>query len=424
MRKFIQQELSRFASRKIATERPSVVAVTGSVGKSSAKQAIGAVLARKFKVGANEKNYNNEVGMPLTILRLPAGRRSYWKWLRILWRGWLLSGKKEADYPQVLVLEMAADHPGDLAYLTDIAPPEIGVVTAVGESHVENFGSVANVAKEKQVLVQRLGKDGTAVLNRDDELVWAMREKTKAKVMSYGFHEEAEVRAVEVSMHYDVEKEGGCGLRLKIAAGGSTIPVFLPDVLGRHAAYAALAATAVGLAKGMNLVEIAEGLREYEPPAGRTRCVAGIKHTLLIDDTYNASPRSTKAALAILRDFPADGERKRIAALGDMLELGTLSVQGHEEVGREAAGSGLDMLVLVGERMGDAKKAALAAGFPADRLNLFGTTEEAGRFVQEKMKHGDIILIKGSRGMHMDKVTKELMAEPLRAAELLVEAHE
>ncbi|MFA6603966.1 MAG: UDP-N-acetylmuramoyl-tripeptide--D-alanyl-D-alanine ligase [Patescibacteria group bacterium] len=424
MRKFIQKQLAGHARRKILVQKPVVVAVTGSVGKSSAKQAMGAVLARKFKVGANEKNYNNEVGLPLTILRLPAGRRSYWKWLKILARAWWKSGRTEADYPQLLILEMAADHPGDIAYLTDIAPPDIAVVTAIGESHVENFGSIANVAKEKQVLVQRLGRDGVAILNHDDELVWAMREKTKAKVMSYGFHEEADVRAVEVSMHYDVESEDGCGLRLKIAAGGSTIPVFLPKVLGRHAAYAALAATAVGLAKGMNLVEIAEGLRAYEPPPGRTRCLAGIKRTLLIDDTYNASPRSTKAALAILRDLPADGERQRIAALGDMLELGTLSVSGHEEVGREAAGVGLDLLVLVGERMGDAQSAALAAGFPADRLVHFSTTEEAGRFVQEKMKKGDIILIKGSRGMHMDKVTKELMAEPLRAAELLVEAHE
>ncbi len=423
MKKFVQRRLAVLARKILRREAPEIIGITGSVGKSSAKQAIGAVLQAKFEVRVSPKNYNTELGLPLAVLGLPSGGRSAWQWLSILCRGWWRSLFKIKDYPKILVLEMAADHPGDISYLINIAPPSIGVITAVGESHAENFGSVENVAREKQVLVLRLPKEGRAVLNRDDERVWAVKDKVKCPVLSFGFHESADVRALEFSMNYAFDAEGGCGIRFKLSAEGSTIPVFLPNVLGRQAVYAALAATAVGLVKGMNLVEIADGLRKYEPPPGRTRSIAGIKRTLLIDDSYNSSPKSAKAALEILRDIPADGERRKFAVLGDMLELGALSVAGHEEVGRKAVECGVDILVFVGERMGDAAKAAAAAGAPADRVFHFASNDEAGRFVQQRMKQGDVVLIKGSRGMHMETVVKELMADPLAAEKLLAGHH-
>lgn len=420
MRKFLEKRLAAQARRLLRRAHPEIVAITGSVGKSSAKQAVAAVLARLGSVLVSPKNFNTEIGVPLTILRLPAGGRSPWRWLGILWRGCARSWGDVREYPSMLVLEMGADKPGDIAYLINLAPPKISVVTTVGESHVEKFGSIENVAKEKRTLVEKLPKDGCAVLNRDDERVWAMRERTKARVMSFGFHESADVRALEVSMNYALDGAGTCGMRFKITAGGSTIPVFLPNILGRHAIYAALAAAAVGLAKGMNLVAIADGLAAYEPPPGRTRVIPGIKRTVLIDDTYNASPKSTKAALEILKELPADESRRKFAVLGDMLELGVLTVGGHEEIGRKAVECGADCLVFVGEKMGDAEKAALAAGASPDKLFHFSTPGEAGRFVQERMKQGDIVLIKGSRGMHMEIVVKELMADPLAADSLLV----
>ncbi len=424
MKKFVQRRLAVLAKKVLRREAPEIIGITGSVGKSSAKQAIGAVLRSKFEVGVSPKNYNTELGLPLAVLGLPSGGRSAWRWASILLRGWWRSMFRIKNYPKVLVLEMAADHPGDISYLVNIAPPSIGVITAIGESHAVNFGSVENVAREKQVLVLRLPKEAHAVLNRDDERVWAIQEKVKCPVMSFGFHEAADVRALEFTMNYAFDAEGGCGIRFKLSAGGSTIPVFLPNVLGRQAVYAALSATAVGLIKGMNLVEIADGLRKYEPPPGRTRSILGIKHTLLIDDSYNSSPKSAKAALEILRDIPNDGERRKFAVLGDMLELGALSVAGHEEVGRKAVECGVDFLVFVGERMGDAAKAAVAAGAPADRVYHFASNDEAGRFVQQRMKHGDVVLIKGSRGMRMEYVVKELMADPLAAAKLLAGHHE
>jgi len=424
MKKFVQARLAVQAKRLLRRQKPEIIGITGSVGKSSAKQAIGAVLGAKFNVGVSPKNYNTELGLPLAVLRLPSGDRSAWRWFWILARGCFRSLFGAKDYPKTLVLEMAADHPGDISYLVNIAPPTIGVITAIGEAHAENFGSVENVSREKQVLVLRLPKDGHAVLNRDDERVWAMRDKVKAQILSFGFHEEADVRALEFTMSYAFDAEGGCGIRFKLSAGGSTIPVFLPNVLGRQAVYAALAATAVGLLKGMNLVEIVDGLRRYQPPPGRTRSIAGIKHTLLIDDSYNSSPKSAKAALEILRDIPADESRRKFAVLGDMLELGSLSQPGHEAVGRKAVECGVDMLIFVGERMGDAEKAALDAGAPADRVFHFSRTDEAGRFVQERLKPGDVVLVKGSRGMHMETVVKELMADPLAAARLLAGHHE
>jgi UDP-N-acetylmuramoyl-tripeptide--D-alanyl-D-alanine ligase len=424
MKAYVQRKLASYAKRVLQREKPEVIGITGSVGKSSAKQAVAAVLERKFHVRPSPKNYNTEFGVPLTVLDLPAAKGSL-GWLGVLKRAWKQAAFGQAGpYPKVLVLEMAADRPGDIAVLCDIAPPRIGVVTAVGESHAEFFGSVDAIVKEKRTLVERLPKDGIAILNRDDDKVWAMRERTKAAVRSFGLHEEADVRALPDSVTFARESETECGMHFKIAADGATIPVVLPDVLGRHAIYAGLAAAAVGLAKGMNLVEIADRLRAYQPPPGRMRCLAGIKRSIIIDDTYNAATKSAVAALDTLADLPVTGDDRRIAVLGDMLELGALSKEGHETVGKRAAASGSDLVVFVGERMGDAEKAALDAGASKDRVFHFSTPEQAGRFVQERMMRGDVILVKGSRGMKMEKVVKELMADPMAAERLLVSVDE
>lgn len=419
MRKQLEAMLAGYAKAVLKREKPHIVGITGSVGKSSAKEAIGTVLSKRFSVRRSQKNYNTEIGLPLAVLGLPSGDRSAVKWLGTLWRAWKKAAFKDPDYPKILVLEMALQHPGDIQKLCDIAPPDVGVVTTIGESHLEFMGTVENIIKEKRILVERLPKDGHAVLNRDDAQVWAMRDKTKAKVMSFGFHEEADVRVLPDSITYACSPDRECGMHFKITAGGATVPTFLPHALGKHGVYAALAAAAVGLVKGMNLVEISDALSLYSPPPGRLRHIPGIKHTVVIDDTYNASPTSTLAALEVLRDIPMPESVKRFAVLGDMLELGTGSEEGHRKVGAKAAACA-DVLVFVGERMRDAKKAAAEAGAGEERSFWFATPDEAGRFVQERMKMGDFILVKGSRGMAMEAVVKEIMAEPLEAPRLLV----
>jgi len=424
MKAFLEKTLGRKAARLLRRSGAEVVAVTGSVGKSSAKEAIATVLKDKFEAEPSPRNYNTEFGLPLAVLMLVSPGRSVWRWCVTLkkagWRSWF--GIK--GYPRTWVLEMAADHPGDISKLVAIAPPHIGVVTAVGESHAVFFGSVENIAKEKGTLIASLPTDGTAVLNRDDERVWAMRDRTKASVVSFGFHPDADIRAVEDSVSYVCDPEGECGVHFKMSADGSTVPVFLPAVLGRPSIYAALAAAAVGRIKGMNLVEISERLKDYVAPPGRLRYIPGIKRTVLIDDTYNSAPKSALAALEVLEEIPLAEEERRFVVLGDMLELGSLSEEGHRKVGFRAVELGIDYLILVGERTIDTEKAAREAGAPEDRVFHFSTTEEAGRFVQEKLRRGDMVLIKGSRGMHMEAVVKELMADPLRAEELLVEVKE
>ncbi|MEY4744510.1 MAG: hypothetical protein RL272_455 [Candidatus Parcubacteria bacterium] len=415
--------LAGYARAVLQRERPQIVGITGSVGKSSAKEAVGVVLAKRFRVRASKKNYNTEIGVPLTVLGLPSGDRSALKWLGVLWRAWKKAAFKDADYPKVLVLEMALQHPGDIAKLCGIATPQIAVVTTIGESHMEFMGSVENILKEKRVLVERLPADGIAVLNRDDERVWGMRVSTKAKAVSFGFHPDAEVRAIPDSITYACSPDRECGMHFKLTAGGATVPVFLPHVLGKHGVYAALAAAAVGLSKGMNLVDVSDALGLYSPPPGRLRYIPGIKHTVVIDDTYNAAPTSVLAALEVLRDIPKPESVKRIAVLGDMLELGAGSEEGHRAVGAKAAECA-DLLVFVGERMRDAMKAAKDKGAADDRMFWLSTPEEAGRFTQERMKMGDFVLVKGSRGMRMEKVVKEIMAEPLDADRLLVEHEE
>ncbi len=419
MRKFIESSLANAARAVIAKEKPEIIGVTGSVGKSSAKEAVSAVLGKRFRIRHSPKNFNTEIGLPLSVLNLPTGGKSTLAWVGVLWNAWKIKAFGAKDFPKMLVLEYGLTHPGDIAYLCDIASPLIGVETSVGESHLEFMGTVEEIAKEKRVLVERLPKNGFAVLNRDDERVWAMRNKTKATVMSYGFHEEAGVRALPESLAYMCAIDHECGMRFKMSAAGATVPVFVPNVLGKHGMYAVLAAAAVGLVKGMNLIEIADALSLYRAPSGRLRYVPGIKHTVIIDDTYNSAPKSALAALEVLRDLPVPEGAKRIAVLGDMLELGSATAEGHAAVGKKAAECA-DLIVLAGERMHEAEIAAKQAGVGDERIFHFGSADEAGRFVQEKMKMGDFVLVKGSQGMRMERVVKEIMAEPLDAPTLLV----
>lgn len=419
MKKIVQKILYVLARAILKKYKPGVVGITGSMGKTSTKEAIFAVLSSKFSVRQNIKNYNNELGLPLSILGRESGFKSVFKWLGVILHGVRLILFRDAKYPEILVLEMGADHPGDIKYLTDLAPCKVGVVTGIGPAHLEFFESIDKIVKEKRIIISHLNQEGFAVLNRDDEKVYEMRDKTRARVLTYGFNSEADVRAQEDSVIGDgVDIKG---INFKLSYSGAVVPIFIPWILGKQHIYAALAGAAVGISYGMNLVEISQSLKNYKAPKGRMNLIAGIKRTLIIDDTYNASPIPTEVALEVLQSIklPAEDDKK-FAVLGDMLELGSFSEEGHKQVGRAAAKSGVDYLVTVGERSRDIARAAKEAGMNEDRVSNFPTPEEAGLFVQGKMKQGDVVLVKGSQGMRMEKVVKELMAEPLLAAELLV----
>ncbi len=427
MRKLFKKILQKFlylcARRVLILEKPEVIGITGSVGKTSTKEAIYAVLSKKYSVWRNQKNYNNEIGLPLTILGLPSGGRSIAVWLLIICQAFVRALVGIKNYPKILVLEMGADHPGDMKYLTKLAPCQIGVVTTVAPVHLEFFKTLENISKEKGEMVRQLNKRGLAVLNADNPYTRKMAATTNAAVLTFGFNEGADVRASEMDISYQLSEDGQrwpAGLSFKVAFKGSTVPMMLPKVLAKHLVPAALAAIAVGLHYGLHLVEIGNALRDWEPPKGRMHLLPGANNTLLIDDTYNASPDSTVAALHFLLEIkPTDGARKW-AVLGDLLELGDYTQVGHEQVAQAIVDDKIDYLLTVGNLAKIISEQARNLGRAEEYNQHFAKQVELLEFLQSRWQPGDVILVKGSQGARMEKIVKALLANPDQAQEMLV----
>lgn len=421
LKKILLKILKILAQAVLRKYRPDVIGITGSYGKTSTKEAVYRVLSAKYQVRENIKNYNNEIGLPLTIMGLGSGGRSLLRWLGIFWQVGAMLVIRNSKYPKILVLEMAVDRPGDMEYLTCVTPCHVGVVTSVGAVHIEYFKTIEKIAKEKSVIVTHLAKNDWAILNADNQLVLDMKNNTSARILTYGFSTGADVRASEVNIIKNNNPgvgQGLFGLNFKLTYNGSTVPVFMPSILGEHFVYAALAAAAVGITYAMNLVEIASGLQLFVAPKGRMNIISGIKNTFVLDDTYNAGPDSMTAAIKVLAKVGVDN--RKIAVLGDMLELGSYTEEAHLAIGCLLVESKIDLLITVGERAKIIAAGAEGAGMDKDKIFSFSSSDIAGRFVQDKMEEGDYVLVKGSQGMRMEKVVKEIMAEPLRAGELLV----
>lgn len=422
MRNFILNELRlllKYLSRAIIKKyRPFVVGVTGSVGKTSAKLAISGVLQLKFKVRTPGGNLNNELGLPLAVIGDYKAAGGWFFWIMVISKAllWLVV---RLPYPEALVLEYGADRPGDIGYLLGIVKPDIAVVTAVGSIpvHIEFYDNVEDVVAEKSRLIRSLGVSGIAVLNFDDPKVAEMREKTKGKVVTFGFNEGASVRIIG----FENKTENGVpvGIVFKLEQGGGFVPVRIDGVLGRSHAYAASAAAAVGLAKGINLARISEELASYSGERGRSRILPGIKNSFIIDDTYNASPSSTKTALNIMKEIPAVNGRRKIAVLGDMAELGKYTIEAHDAVGG-AVSEVADILITVGEKAKFIAEGAEGRGMAKENIFSCYDSEEAGKKTQEILREGDLVLVKGSQSVRMEKAVLEIMAEPDKARELLV----
>jgi len=411
MRKILENILLNQAKKIIARHKPVIIAVTGSFGKTATKDAIFAVLDDKSTVRQSVKNYNNELGVPLTVIGEEAPGSSLMNWLSLL-----LAGRRalsDEDYPKTLILEMAADRPGDLQKLVDVASPKISIVTAVGPVHLEYFLTEENIAKEKAVLVKVLPQDGTAILNGDDEKVDKMRELTKAKVMTYGFGENVDIRGADIQ-----RKADGVGFSFKIHYDGKVIPSETDHLLAEYQIYSLLAAFAAAIVLGKNPLDAAKRLSEFNPPPGRLKVLPGIKNTVIIDDTYNASPVAVRGAITVLKQ--AYPKARTWAVLGDMMELGGDSQIMHEEIGKHVFITGIDYLVAVGERSKDSARAAREAGMSEDKIFRFERPEDAGKFLEDEIIPGDVLLVKGSQGARMEKIVKELMANPLDAPILLV----
>ncbi|MBI3420861.1 MAG: UDP-N-acetylmuramoyl-tripeptide--D-alanyl-D-alanine ligase [Candidatus Sungbacteria bacterium] len=422
MKKSILQEiLALLARATIWKYKPIVIGITGSTGKTSTREAIACVVGKKYRVRQPEKNFNNEIGLPLTVLGMQNYGRNIFAWLiaflRVMSRI-LIHG----EYPEVLVLEYGIDTPGDMDRLLAIAHPSVGVVTTIGEVpvHVEFFENPEEIAKEKEKLVAVLDASGYAILNADDPRVSVMEKSTKAKVSRFGFQESADVRIVNADFVYtrtDSGEEIPKGMSFRIEYGGSMMPVRLHGALGKPQIIAAAGAMATGLAMGMNLVEISEALQMYAPQPGRMRLVKGINNSLILDDTYNAAPESTKAALETLQAL--SGKRK-VAILGTMAELGKFNEQTHRAIGRQAA-EFVDVLIGVGLQaqliLDEVKKSH--HGREVSRF-FYDDSRAAAEAVPSLMQKGDLILVKGSQSMRMERIVEAVMQDPEDAEQILV----
>ncbi len=349
-----------------------VIGITGSVGKSTTKELVADVLSRRYKTVRSPGNLNNEIGLPLSLLRL-------------------------TEAHERAVLEMGFYIPGEIGLLCDIAKPQIGVVTNISEVHLERAGSLDAIVCGKGELVEALppAPEGVAILNYDEPLVRELAERTQARVFYYGISPEADIWAS------DVEGLGLEGLRCAIHHGEDVIHCRVP-LLGRHSVHTILRAASVGIVEGLSWAEIIGGLQATHSQL-RLVAVQTASGALLLDDTYNAAPTSVIAALNLLDDL--DG--RKIAVLGDMLELGEFEERGHRMVGARAA-QVVDLLITVGERAKWIAKEARAARLIDNQVVVLGNGDEVIEYLDEKVGEGDVVLVKGSHGMRLDRIVTAL----------------
>lgn len=403
--------------------KPDIILVSGSVGKTTTKDAIFHLLQPHFKTRKSEKSFNGEIGVPLTILGLENAWRSPMGWLNNLWLGFGVLKAKE--YPELLILEVGSDHPGDIARLTSWITPEISVVTRLPDVpvHVEYFDSPAALREEDALVAAALPEGGVYIANADDPHAMEWKMRTKGRTVTYGFDKHAMMRGSKPEIRYAMNEglNAPVGMTMTVTWEGEHHPVFINGVLGTQPLSAVLAALAVGVTKGATMQKMVDALVGLNTPPGRMRVLSGKGSTVLIDDTYNSSPVAVEAALETLREV--NGPRK-IAILGDMLELGTYTEEEHWKAGR-LAGAFVDEFISVGHYARFMAEAAKSAGLPQARIHEFLDAEDAGQFMSSIQKVGDIILLKGSQGsgermIRMERAVKVLLANPSEAEKVLV----
>lgn len=351
-----------------------VIAVTGSVGKTSTKDMIASVLGQSFKVLKTQGNFNNEIGVPLTIFNL-------------------------SREDEIAVIEMGMNHFGEIHNLSKIARPDMAVITNIGTSHIENLGSREGILKAKSEIFDYMKKKGKAFLNGDDDLLVSLRDQLTVPVCFFGLSHSNDIYANKI------EEKGLEGTYASIVWDSNEMQIEIP-VPGRHMVYNALVAVAIGLELGMTKEKIKEGIKNYQASKMRMNISRNKKGIYIINDAYNASPQSMKAALDVLSQLK-EGKRK-IVVLGDMLELGTYSEQAHKEVGEYVAKKALDYLFTFGREAENIALAAMNAGMDKNKVFIFLDQEELFNQLQMLVDSNDMILFKASRGMHLEKTVEKL----------------
>jgi UDP-N-acetylmuramoyl-tripeptide--D-alanyl-D-alanine ligase len=420
-KKIISKIIQFEAKLVLRKYHPKIVAVTGSVGKTSTKDAIFSVLASSFYVRKSEKSFNSDIGIPLTILGCPNAWNNPIKWFLNIWNGIKLVVFK-ANYPEWLILEVGADRPGDIKSVTRWLKPDVVVLTKFAKTpvHIEFFKNREGVIKEKAYLAAALKHDGVLVVNADDEDAMNITKNISTKIIKYGLLGDADVKASNISVHYNTNSKSD-GTIFKVDYLNNSVPIIITDSLGIPNVYSSLAAVSVGISQGVNIIKAGEGLLKHEPPRGRMRIIPGIKNTTILDDTYNSSPVALISALNSLKEVKTSG--RKIAVLADMMELGKHSVDEHYEIGKLVAGI-CDILVTVGIRSRKMAEGALDEKMDDKNIFQFEDSVSAGKEVQNILKENDVILVKGSQSTRMEKVVLEIMLNPDKAEDVLVRQEE
>ncbi len=397
----------------LVRHKPFIIGVTGNLGKTSTKDAIYAVMKQHLYVRRSEKSMNSEFGVPLTILGQKSGWNNPFKWVVILFRGLFVPFQK--NYPTHLVLEIGADRPGDIKAISGWIHPDITVVTQFGQVpvHIEFFENRDAVIEEKAHLVSALKENGLFIFNADDNDAKKLLGKTQARKVSVGIHEEADIKADNVRL-YGKPLEG---TEADVMIDGQSHHLVLPQVVGKSPVYSALPALAVACELGIELEVACASLRDSDKPKGRMRLLAGMNGSTIIDDTYNASPKATEHGLETLAKIETKG--RKIAVLGDMMELGQFTHDEHLKIGMVAAKS-CHKLYTVGIRSRATAEGALDGGMLDANIMECDSSIDAGKELVQVLGEGDVIYMKGSQSMRMERAVEMILAETHNPHKVLV----
>lgn len=392
------------ATLVLSRHKPFIVAVTGNLGKTSTKDAIFAVMKDSFHVRRSEKSMNSEFGVPLTILGEKSGWSNPLHWIMILARGLAVAFGKQ--YPTHLVLEIGADRPGDIKSICSWLTPDITIVTQFGQVpvHIEFFKDRDAVVAEKAHLVSALKENGLFIYNADDHDTVKLLEKTKARTASIGINREADVKANNVRMYGNPLT----GTEADVMIDNHPYHLVLPEVVGRSPVYSALPALLVARELNISLEVACAALRDGDKPKGRMRLLPGMNGSVIIDDTYNASPKATEHGLHTLGEIDTPG--RKIAVLGDMLELGEFTRDEHYKIGLEAAKVS-HKLYTVGIRARSIAEGALDGKMADENIMQCDASIDAGKELVSVLRSGDVVYMKGSQGIRMERAVKMILAQ-------------
>ncbi len=404
----------------IAKYKPYIIAVTGSVGKTSTKDAIyTALVGQGGYTRKSEKSMNSEIGLPLTIIGAPNAWKSLTGWLKNIYKGFILIIKKH-KYPDCLILEIGADHPHDIKNIVKWLKPDISIITMVGSTpvHVEFFKNPEEVFQEKLSLAYATKKGGKVILYADEQKVLSIKDLIKdmqVETISYGKNSNADIKADNIEIIYESGRPKALSFVTDIS--GNKYTIVSQNTIGESYIYPNLCALAVAKARNLNISKAVRALNNHEVTKGRMHLIAGVNDSILIDDSYNSSPDAVLSALNSIKKVQVTG--KKIIILGDMLELGKHSAEQHKMIGREVVAIA-DLLVLVGNRSRSTGEEAIRNGFDQNKVMYFESSSLVADKILPLISAGDLILIKGSQSIRMEKVTKALLKEQEKADRLLV----